>query len=831
MPASGPNAADLPRPGRRGSTAPPAGEVTPDAVNSQKRQWRRLAWAGLIVIATLACFGRTIDGQFLGYDDVDNVLENPYFNPPSWRHLAEFWREPYRGLYMPVTFTWWGVEARLAWDTSVAARQEQVPGRIPVDPRVFQVSSLLLHTVNALLVYVLLIRLVRNHMAAAAGALLFSLHPLQVESVGWIGANTGLLSTAAALVALLSLLRYFDARAELRWGPVGRQDELAAKPRGGRRQANAPRRQFASMLRPGLWYGAGTLAFVVALFSKPSAAALPLVAGALAIGWLNVSWRQVVATLIPWLAIAGVMVVLTRGEQGSAYVTLAPGPFERLLVAGDALAFYLGKLVWPAWLGPDYGRSPAFVVEQTWRWLLWLAPIAALGLLAAFPGRRKWLAAAAMFVFALSPILGLIPFAGQNASTVADRYVYLAMLGPALALAAWLAARSGWQYLAPVGIVLTVLVVLSFRQLACWHDDDAWTARTLEVNPRSCFGLESQAHALERQGARDDALAARLKARRENPWAVEPCFRLAESWTRVGDWLRAVQCYGDALEIAPDNRLIHGSLALALLQAGDDVGARKHFQQAVDGVERDRNLSALCTTLGSRLMERGNMELAREVLSAALRLRPRSVEALNTLAVLEFRQRRLSEALAFCDAALAIDPESAGTRANRGVFLVAGGQAEEGLRELGRAIELAPRDVATRATLADALLRSDQAAAAIEVLRQGLRLQANWWEGCRRLGWLLATHPDDRLRNGREALELARSYRAASGERDVRALDLLAAAQAEVGDFDQAGATAQRAVELWRAADPAGAAIVAAERRLRQYERRMAWREPPTSGR
>jgi tetratricopeptide (TPR) repeat protein len=501
------------------------------------------------------------------------------------------------------------------------------------------------------------------------------------------------------------------------------------------------------------------------------------------------------------------------------------------LIAGDALAFYFSKFVWPAWLGPDYGRSPAFVIEQAWRWLLWLLPIAALGLFAALPGRRQWLAAAAIFVAALSPMLGLIPFAGQNASTVADRYVYLAMLGPALALAGWLAARSGWRYFVPVAVMLAVFAALDFRQVGVWHDDDAWTARTLEVNPRSWFGLEARAHALERAGKRDEALALRLVARRENSKAVEPCFRLAESWSRVGDWPRAVQCYRDALAIAPDNRLIHGYLALALVQAGDNAGAMQQFHLAVDGLQRDRNLSALCSTLGSRLMERGTVDAARAVLNESLRLRPRSVEALNTLAVLEFRQRRLPEALAFCNAALAIDPQSAATRANRGVFLVAGGQTEAGLSELMRAVELAPRDVATRGTLADALLRSGQPAAAIEQFRQGLRLQVDWWEGCWRLGWLLATLPDDRLRNGREALELATRYRAASGERDPRALDLLAAAEAEMGDFDRATTSARRAVELWRAADSGGAAVVAAEQRVRQYERQMAWREPPLSGR
>lgn len=811
--------------------APPAGEVTPEAVDSPKRRWRRPAWAGLIVVATLACYGRTIDGRFLGYDDVDNVLENPYFNPPSWRHLAEFWREPYRGLYMPVTFTWWGVEARLAWDTEFAARDEQVPGRIPVDPRVFQIGSLLLHTVNALLVYALLIRLVRSDAAAAAGTLLFALHPLQVESVGWIGANTGLLSTAAALAALLCLLRYFDARAEPPMLSVSRNEDRAAKPNEHRNKARSSRRQFASARRARLWYAVATLAFGAALLSKPSAAALPLVAGALAIGWLRVPWRHVFNALVPWLAIAGVIVVLTRGEQGTSYVTYATNVVDRLLVAGDALAFYLGKLVWPVWLGPDYGHSPAHVVSQSWRWLLWLAPIAALGALAAFAKRRQWLTAAAMFAFALSPMLGLIPFAGQNASTVADRYVYLAMLGPALALAAWLTVRTGWQYLAPVTLVLTFLAVLSFRQLAIWHDDDAWTARTLEVNPRSWFGLEAQAHALERAGQRDEALAMRMAARRENPRAVEPCFRLAESFQRVGDWPRAVQCYNDALAISPNNRLTHGYLALALLQAGNEAGAMTHFEQAVDGVERDRNLSALGGTLGSRFLERGNPDAAGAVLNESLRLRPRSIETLNNLAVLYFQQRRLPEALGYCDAALAIDPDSAATRANRGVFLVAAGQTEDGLRELARAIELAPRDVATRSTLADAQLRSGQPAAAIEVFRQGLQLQTDWWEGCRQLGWLLATHSDDRLRNGREALELATRYRAASGERDVRALDLLAAAQAEVGDFDQAMATAREAVERWQAVDPSGASVVAAEQRLRQYERQMAWREPPMSER
>ena len=100
------------------------------------------------------------------------------------------------------------------------------------------------------------------------------------------------------------------------------------------------------------------------------------------------------------------------------------------------VAFYLSKLVVPFWLGPDYGRAPEWVLAQWWHWFTGLVPWGLALWLWSRRTRVPWLVAAVgVFVTGLLPVLGLVPFAFQAYSTVADHYMYSAMLGPALALA------------------------------------------------------------------------------------------------------------------------------------------------------------------------------------------------------------------------------------------------------------------------------------------------------------------------------------------------------------------------------------------------------------
>src|SRR5205814_4354239 len=97
---------------------------------------------------------------------------------------------------------------------------------------------------------------------------------------------------------------------------------------------------------------------------------------------------------------------------------------------------YLYKLVWPLRLGIIYDRTPQKVLSEHWAYYTWIAPAAIAVLLLLLRKRYRWLlAAAGIFCLALLPVLGFVPFDFQETSTVASHYLYLAMLGPALALA------------------------------------------------------------------------------------------------------------------------------------------------------------------------------------------------------------------------------------------------------------------------------------------------------------------------------------------------------------------------------------------------------------
>jgi tetratricopeptide (TPR) repeat protein len=767
---------------------------------SDRHFWVAIA---IILAATALVFGRIVGFSFLGIDDPDNILLNPYLNPPTWAHVARFWRQPYLSLYVPVTYTLWSAEAWLAWPTGAPT---SLGKPVPFDPRVFHAGSVLLHGGCAVLAFLVLGRLVNHVWAACAGALAFALHPLQVESVGWITENKGLLAALFSLLALWQYLCFAQSAAD-------------EKPRyRGRYRGGASRGWFH--------FAAATLAFLLALLSKPSAAALPLIVAAVDYLLLNRPFPATLRLLSIWAVIALAVLWLTQREQSGSTITFASPLWARPLLAGDALAFYLRKLILPVSLSPDYGRSLPVVLRQYSLWFLWIFPLAVLVVLWWLPARRTSLAAAAIFAAALSPVLGLVPFAYQAISTVADRYAYFALLGPALACAALLAyVWNAWTATAAAALV-PLLGALSFAQTSVWRNDDAWVQRALRVNPASLYGHEFRAQSLERQMRPAEARQMRQRSVEQNPQSLEALFYLGSMCIRQGDLSSAESCYRQALNIHPASNIARALLAEILVRQGRYEEGIAELRQAARNASGDRNLVAQATRVGSELMARDKTAEAQEVFSTALRLRPDSIEALNNLAVLASRNRDLNAALRYCDQALSIDPRHAATLVNRGAILMATGRLVEGIENLRRAAASAPHDFHAQSNLALALLRARRAADALAAYRQALALDPGWLQGQHHLAWLLATLPDANQRNGAEAASWAQRLCQATRQQDPAALDVLAAARAEQGDFRSAIDLAQRAAALARQAgrDDQGRAI---EARLELYRSSRPYREAP----
>jgi len=152
-------------------------------------------------------------------------------------------------------------------------------------------------------------------------------------------------------------------------------------------------------------------------------------------------------------------------------------------------------------------------------------------------------------------------------------------------------------------------------------------------------------------------------------------------------------------------------------------------------------------------------------------------------------------ALLFIDSALKVNPRDANLRLRRALSLQRSGQSDEAIALLRTIVRQEPRAVGGHFHLAEVLRSTGYPAEAVAHFRTAHQLAPNS-PATKRLAWLLATHPDDRVRNGQEAVTLAEQQCKANGYRDAAALSILAASYAEVGRFTDALGFANRAIEL-----------------------------------
>jgi len=422
----------------------------------------------VLVVLIGACFAPVLRAHFFAVDDGPNIILNPNLTS-GWAGIRAIWTAPYEGMYIPVTYSVWAVVGKFALGADGL-----------LSPYPFHWVNWSVHLLNSWLVFLLLRRVWglsageglesdRVIWPAFAGALFWGLHPLQVEAVGWA---TGFKDLGSAFFSLLAFLAFLKG-VEAAESPLSKRSE------------------------PSVWIGLATLGFLASLLAKPSSVTLPLVI----LLWLAIGPRKatpgpprpLVIELFPliWLLPSMVLIVVSSRAQSQSEPVLVTF-WQRPVIAADALVFYAQKTLWPVNLVMHYGRTPARVLADGHAGLaLAFILILVAGSVSAL--RRGWRLPAWAFgtsVIFLMPVLGIVPFAYQNLSTVADRYAYLALLGPALVIT-W-ALGNTWRRPATSRLIwgltcawLVVSGALTLRQTAYWHSTRAMALHILEVNPRS----------------------------------------------------------------------------------------------------------------------------------------------------------------------------------------------------------------------------------------------------------------------------------------------------------------------------------------------------------
>ncbi len=682
----------------------------------------------LLVGAMVVVFGQVSGHEFLHWDDRQHVVDNPRLNPPTWHSVGLFWQKPFWNLYIPLSYTFFAAEASIA--------------RLPVpdvaytlpNPVVFHMGNLVLHVSCVLLVFVILRGLFRHDRAACAGAMLFGLHPVQVESVAWVSETRGLL---CAVFSLLAIWQYLEHTATDR-----QSNQLPQTPELDGRDASVK-------LVP---YLAATVCFTAALLCKPAAVAVPLIVAALDWGLLRRRARLVLRSVGPWLLLAALFVVVTKSLQPDSLLAEVPPLWARPLLAGEALAFYLVKLIAPLQCGPDYGHDPAWVMRQSWFYFAWTLPVATLVALAWMKHRRLWLVAAAVSIAWVLPVLGLVPFAFQRFSTVADRYLYLALLGPAIVLCWLLTHRWNRLSVGLTSIMLCLLAVLSAANARYWHDDKSFYRHALRVNPRSVVARHNWGCRLDELGRHDEAVRQYRDALKEQPLSLELHLSLATSLSTQGRSEEALAMLDEAMERLPPSPRLHGKRGDVLRALDRNEDAEAAYQAAV-GLDPDCYQAH--SAWGELLRARGQTDVAITHYRRAIEAEPEYVEAYVNLGVALQSSRQFDEARHWYEAALRQRPGFPSAHYNLGRLATDEGNRPEAIEHYRAALAFAPNYTWAHVNLGSALAEQEEKYAAIEHYRAALAIDPELVPAYVNLGKVLAAtgRPEEAVTAFRSALQ------------------------------------------------------------------------------
>lgn len=509
---------------------------------------------GLFLVAlTFAVYCRVLKQDFVCWDDSIHVYANPYVlgfaHKPSLSALAEIWRAPYQGLYIPITYCIYAVLARLGLTQTLCLLPDG--GASLLDPRVFHGANLIVHIVNVLLLFALLRKIGVKDLPACFGASLFAVHPIQAEAVGWISELRGLLAACFGMSSILFYLEFAKAlkSKNLRWRSIV--------------------------------FGVFSVLFLIlATLCKPSAISIAAIAFLLGYFSIGLDLKRSFAILVVFAGVCIPIVFVTNHAQPLQGQYVAP-LWIRPFVAGDAVAFYFGKLIVPLHFCIDYSRSPQRLMMSGWGYVTWIVTVA-LGYFA-YRYRKKspnFALGFAIFIIGLAPVLGLVPFAFQSYSTVADRYCYISMIGAALMISEIV---SGFNLRGAIvcGGLLTALASLCAGQIRIWDNADSLFKQAILCSPSSSQMHHDFAITLMVHGHVDAAKSEFIEALRLNPHNGFSEVGLGQIAESKGDLKEAERMFRLAVRDNPRTSATHSQLGILYASQRRDVEAVAELDDAV----------------------------------------------------------------------------------------------------------------------------------------------------------------------------------------------------------------------------------------------------------
>ena len=547
--------------------------------------------------ASLAIYAPVTRNNFVNFDDDTYIVFNPHVRSGlNWQTVKWSFTTFEQANWHPLTWL------SHAMDCSIFG----------LNPLGHHMVGVLLHAVCAVILFLLLESATGFTWRSLVVAMLFALHPVNVESVAWAAERKNVLSMLFFLVALYAYGWYARQPGMQRYGVVFVLYGLAlmSKPQVIMFPLLLLLWDYWPLRRFGSRSGPGSFEHVTA---NPQS-----------------SVARLVAEKIPLFALSGASAVVTVVAQrsGHAVRTWAEyGLLNRLENAAIAYVRYLDMALWPARLAVFYPHANRFAI---WQVVGAIVVLLAITLLSASQWRQKpylivgWL----WFLVSMLPMIGLVQVGGQAR---ADRYAYLPFIGLFLMIV-WAAAdwagqrdlRPVWSGIAAVAI-LAALSVVTYRQIGYWRDSPTLWLRALAVTEDNFVAHDNLAIFLAQRGREEEAVGHLRAALAIKPNDLLAMLNLGTYEHGHGNLPSAIERYRYVASHAADIDLranAYANLGSAYRQMGDYEDAKLSYQAALQ-LMPGRPLSIV--GLGLVAEHEGNFAEAARQFSNAMAIQPTDV--------------------------------------------------------------------------------------------------------------------------------------------------------------------------------------------------------------
>ena len=545
----------------------------------------------LLAVVTLALYNPVNRHPFVNYDDDRYVTENAHVR---------------QGLTAD-TFTWSLTSTEQAnWHPLTWMSHALDCSLFRLNPAGHHFTSVLLHAVNVVLLFLLLIWATGRLGPSLFVAVLFAVHPINVESVAWVAERKNVLCTFFFFLTLWAYGWY------------------ARKPDWKR-------------------YLAVAVLFVAGLASKPMVITLPFALLLLDYWPLNrvradagsnepptFPWSRLALEKLPLLALSAASAAITMQAQQAGGAVRSSLEFSfgvRLANAVYAYALYLWKMVWPARLAPLYPH-PGDSLTASQVLPAALALIAITAAVWTLRERRYLLTGWFWFLGTLVPVIGLVQVGD---AAMADRYAYIPFIGIFVMIAfGWADLAEHWKLgfwpAIPAAVLLVALVFITHRQIDFWQSNyDLWS-HALAVTQNNFIAEDNLGGALILEGKEEEAHTHFEAAARINPKDPMSRSNLGTYFHTHNQLREAVAQYEAAISLTSDQSLLaqtYANLGVAQLRLGEDDEARKSFDKSM---RLNPSLPNSWLGLGLLARKQGKLQEAIDDLTQSLNLQP-SAEA------------------------------------------------------------------------------------------------------------------------------------------------------------------------------------------------------------